>query len=166
MPVWRAMNLPFSIASQATSHTNLMTALSALLFICGCGTSLPEVAPVRGIVEFNGKPLSGFQHAAVVFTPAGGLPAKGVISPTDGSFTLSTYSPGDGARIGPHQVTVSATVEDRNSQTEEKYPGIRFIIPEKLNDRDRSGLTYDVKRGENLIRIQIRSDGTGTVVAE
>jgi len=110
--------------------------------------------------------LSGFQHAAVVFTPAGGLPAKGIVSAADGSFQLSTYAPGDGARIGPHRVTVSATVEDRNDQTEDKYPGIRFIIPEKLNDRDRSGLTYDVKAGENALRIQIHSDGTGTIVAE
>jgi hypothetical protein len=137
-----------------------------LMTLAGCGGSLPEVAPVRGVVEFDGKPLSGFDHAAVIFTPAGGMPAKSVVSPADGSFDLSTYATGDGARIGRHSVAVSASVDDRSKHAEDKYPGIRFIIPEKFADRDLSGLTCDVKEGENVVLIRIRSDGTGEVVAE
>jgi hypothetical protein len=132
----------------------------------GCGGDLPEVAPVRGIVEYDGKPLSGFQHAAVSFTPPAGRPATGTISPADGSFELSTYSPGDGARIGRHLVAVSATVDDPTAQTEDKYPGVRSVISDKFASRDTSGLTYDVKPEANLIRIRIQSDGTGTIIEE
>ena len=137
-----------------------------VLLISGCGSDLPEVAPVRGVVEFDGKPLSGFQHAAVAFTPKAGRPAKGVVSPENGMFELTTYSPGDGARIGRHAVAVSATVDDLTAKIENKYPAVRFVIPEKFADRDASGLVYDVKPEGNVIRIQIRSDGTGAIVAE
>jgi hypothetical protein len=136
------------------------------LLISGCGSDLPEVAPVRGVVEFDGKPLSGFQHAAVAFTPQAGRPAKGVVSPENGMFELTTYSPGDGARIGRHAVAVSATVDVPTDEVDNKYPGVRFVIPEKFADRDASGLVYEVKPDGNLIRIQIRSDGTGAIGAE
>jgi hypothetical protein len=137
-----------------------------LLLISGCGVGLPETAPVRGVVTFDGKALSGFQHAAVAFTPAGGRPAKGVISPNDGSFELTTYKSGDGARVGRHTVAVSATVDEPNSKADDRYPGVRFVIPEKFSDRDTSGLVYEVNTRSNVVEIQLRSNGTGTIVAQ
>lgn len=134
--------------------------------IAGCGDNSPELAPVRGIVEFDGKPIAGFQHAAVAFTPQGGRPAKGTVSSSDGSFELSTYSSGDGARIGTHAVVVSATVDDPSATAEDKYPGVRSVIPEKFANRDTSGLACEVEPGGNFVRIQIRSDGTGAIVKE
>jgi hypothetical protein len=141
-------------------------AASTALLIVGCGGRLPETAPVHGVVSVNGKPISGFDNAAVAFTPTGGRPAKGVISKGDGSFNLSTYKSGDGARLGRHTVAVSATVNDPSTKTEEKYPGVRFVIPEKFCNGDTSGLTYDVKSGSNGIEIQLHSNGTGTIVEQ
>ena len=137
----------------------------SLLAMSGCGGA-PELAPVRGIVEFDGKPIAGFQNAAVAFTPSGGRPAKGPISLDDGSFELSTYSSGDGARIGAHTVAVSATVDDPSATAEDKYPGVRSVIPEEFANRDTSGLACEVEPGGNFVRIQIRSDGTGAIVKE
>jgi hypothetical protein len=137
-----------------------------LLLVSGCGGGLPETAPVRGVVTFDGKPLSGFQHAAVAFTPSAGRPAKGVISLNDGSFELSTYKSGDGARVGRHTVAVSATVDEPNSKTDDRYPGVRFVIPEKFADRDTAGLVYEVNTRSNVVEIQLRSNGTGTIVAQ
>lgn len=137
-----------------------------LMAAAGCGSDLPEVAPVRGVVEFDGKPLAGFQHGGVIFTPHGGRPGKGVISPEDGTFELTTYSAGDGARIGEHAVAVSATVDDATRTIEGRYSGVRFVIPEKFADRDDSGLTCEVMPKVNQIRIQIRSDGTGTITKD
>jgi hypothetical protein len=138
----------------------------AVLFCVGCGGNLPEVAPLSGVVEYNGKPLSGFDNAAVEFTPAGGRPAKGIVSKGDGLFQLTTYTSGDGARLGNHQVAVSATVNDPHANTEDKYPGVRSVIPEEFANRDRSGLTCEVEPGGNFVRIKIQSDGTGVVVKE
>jgi hypothetical protein len=137
-----------------------------LVMMVGCSDNLPNVAPVRGVVEFDGKPLSGFQHAAVAFTPKGGRPAKGTISLKDGSFELSTYAPGDGARIGHHTVAVSATVDEPSAHSTDKYQGVRSVIPERFANRDTSGLTYEVKPKSNFVRIRIRTDGTGAIVAE
>jgi hypothetical protein len=137
-----------------------------LLFTSGCGGDVPETAPVRGTVTVDGKPISGFKNAAVAFTPSAGRAAKSVISSKDGSFELSTYKSGDGARLGQHSVAVSATVDDRTAQSEERYAGVRFVIPEKFSKGDTSGLTYEVKPGDNSIKIELRSDGTGSIVAQ
>jgi hypothetical protein len=137
-----------------------------LLLISGCGSGLPETAPVCGVVTFDGKALSGFQHAAVAFTPTGGRPAKAIISPNDGSFQLSTYKSGDGARLGRHTVSVSATVEEPISKADDRYPGVRSVIPEKFANRDTSGLVYEVNTRTNVVEIQLRSNGTGTIVAQ
>jgi hypothetical protein len=132
----------------------------------GCGGELPEVAPVRGVVTFDGQPLPKFKNAAVIFTPQQGRTAKSIIAPADGSFELTTYETGDGARIGTHSVSVSATVDDATVKTEKGYPGIRHVLPQKFADRDTSGLTFDVKPGSNVVEIQLRSNGASAVVAK
>lgn len=139
--------------------------LGQVALVCGCSERLPETAPVHGVVTYDGKPLSGFKNAAVHFTPAAGRPAKSVISPNDGSFELYTYKSGDGARLGRHLVAVSATVDDP-SDKDERYPGVRFIIPDKFANRDISGLEFDVKPSGNAIEIQLHSNGTGKIVAQ
>jgi hypothetical protein len=133
------------------------------VLVAGCGSGHPETAPVRGVITFDGKPLPAFKNAAVIFTPKQGRAGKSVISPADGSFELTTYQTGDGARLGAHAVAVSATVDDPAVKTEKAYPGVRSVIPQKFADRDTSGLTIDVKPGSNVIEIQLRSDGTGAI---
>ena len=133
--------------------------------LAGCGKSIPDTAPVRGVVEIDGKGLSGFDNAAVLFTPRGGRMARGVVEP-DGSFELSTYGRGDGAIVGPAHVTVSATVDDPSAKNMERGVGVRWIIPERFSDED-SGLSCEVLPGtENFFRIELRSDGTGAVLRQ
>lgn len=133
----------------------------------GCNGDRPETAPVSGIVEYDGQPISGFERGAVTFTPRGGPMAKGTIDPSDGSFRLTTYRDGDGALIGPARVAVSATVDDPRATADDKYPGVRWVIPEKFADRDQSGLTCEVVADEqNVFRIKLSSNGDGTVEVE
>jgi len=68
---------------------------------CGSGHEL-ETAEVQGVVTFDGKPV---QQGSVTFVPERGRGATGSIN-ADGSYTVTTYHPGDGALIGPHTVTV------------------------------------------------------------
>src|SRR5689334_20558006 len=95
---------------------NSSIALIALTLV-GCGGTGPELAKVRGRVEFDGKSLPKFENAAVVFTPPGGRLAKGVIE-TDGTFELSTYQSGDGAAVGNAKVTVTAAVKDKTPESD------------------------------------------------
>jgi hypothetical protein len=77
----------------------------ALLSGCGAAT----MAPVKGRVLFNGKPVP---DAALTFSPLGaegqketGKPGTGYTD-ENGNFELSTFKNYDGALIGSHSVSV------------------------------------------------------------
>jgi hypothetical protein len=82
--------------------------LISLLVIAGCvGTSNEpmfsgKTIPVKGTVTYKGKPL---KRGVVRFEPDAGREAEGTIGP-DGTFTLTTFQPGDGAIPGAHRVAV------------------------------------------------------------
>ncbi|EAQ77745.1 hypothetical protein DSM3645_25287 [Blastopirellula marina DSM 3645] len=67
------------------------------------------MAPVTGKVMYQGQPVTA---GTIMFTPIGsgemtpGKPAGGKIQ-EDGTFSLMSYNPGDGAKIGPCRVTFS-----------------------------------------------------------
>ena len=91
-----------------------MVVTIALVVVPGCARE--GLAPVKGRVIFNGKPV---KEAQVTFSPvprsAGdkepGKAATGFTN-ADGAFVLSTYKAYDGALIGPHHVTIS--LDDTN----------------------------------------------------
>src|SRR6478752_10675518 len=61
-------------------------------------------APVSGKVTYRGKAVP---TGTVMFVPSEGPAATGEIG-SDGSYKLTTFSPGDGAVIGTHKVTITA----------------------------------------------------------
>ena len=76
------------------------------------------------------------------------------------------FTDGDGAVVGPGKPAVTATVDDATPQTEDEYPGVRWVIPHKFGDGDPSGLVYGVKADvENFTTIRLTSEGKGEVVA-
>lgn len=159
----------FTRGHDERNATALLVASALAAFVCGsgCGSDLPSMAPVRGVVEFDGKPLTDFDNAGVTFTPRGGRLADGTISPQDGSFRLSTYKKGDGAIVGPAAVSVSATVDDSNAPELDRYHGVRWQIPVKFGHRDTSELNCEVVAGKvNFFRIKLAADGTGEIIAE
>ncbi len=82
------------------------------MVLYGCRPSYKlDVAPVSGTVRCNGRVVT---EGYVLFTPipkpgadrsSSGKSAYGNISP-DGTYTLTTYDPADGALIGSHEVRV------------------------------------------------------------
>ncbi len=78
-----------------------------LIPLSGCGA--PTLAPVKGQVVFNGKPVA---DASLTFSPLGaegqketGKPGTGYTD-ENGQFVLSTFKNYDGALIGSHSVSV------------------------------------------------------------
>jgi hypothetical protein len=141
--------------------TRVLALLWLVLFIgAGCGRSgeLPTVK-AGGVVKVDDQPLA---NANVIFTPATGRAATGQTA-ADGTFTLSTYRPGDGAIIGHHHVTVIAR-ETGDGQTDRPgAPGIELpgksLIPEKYGNTGTSGLEFDVtESGENTFQILLTSE--------
>ena len=115
--------------------------------VAGCGSDRLPVAPVTGKVFYQGKPL---EFGSVMFQPDKGPAGRGTIQP-DGSFTLSTYSEGDGAVIGQHKVRIASFASQRPDHMAAPAdaphePGVGHSqIPRKYSNLDTSGLRVEVK---------------------
>ena len=84
----------------------LMIALTAIIVGCGESENV-EVFPARGIVKFDGKPMTG--GGAISLVPVvsqNGKNAGGIIN-ADGTFVLTTYEDGDGAMTGSFRVIIN-----------------------------------------------------------
>jgi uncharacterized GH25 family protein len=121
-----------------TIRLSVFTAGLVLVLLPGCGG--PAMAPVKGKVTFNGKPV---KEAQITFSPAGaegqketGKPGTG-FTDEEGNFVLSTFKNYDGAIVGNHSVLV--VLDDTN--------------PAKCK-RNKT-LTLEVKPGQNEFTIEM-----------
>jgi hypothetical protein len=124
------------------SLSYLLVAATALALHPGCAP--PTIAPVRGRVTCNGKPVP---DAALIFSPipknandkeSGKAAAAG--TDADGYFTLSTFKEGDGGLIGRHRVSITI---DENS---------------KLPCRSKV-MEIEIKPGDNEVNIELDPKG-------
>lgn len=145
-----------------------LTALIGLLAGCGDGGRLGRVS---GTVTVDGKPVT---QGTIMFVPADGKAAIGAIGP-DGRFTLTTYSDGDGALVGPHKVTILSTIVGGSSFAPASIddevamangaggnrilvPGkVTWIVPERFSQISTSELTSTVKSGSQTIDFDVPS---------
>ncbi|MHC2068231.1 hypothetical protein ACYFX5_12205 [Bremerella sp. T1] len=131
--------------------------LGVVLLSVGCsGGNGLETAPAEGVVTYNGKPLP---YGRVSFRPEAGSPATGEIQ-DDGTFTLSTYGTGDGAIVGTHQVSISATERDAGLEGEinpnAELPVSKSVIPKKYSSFSTSELTVEVvASGPNQFTLEL-----------
>ncbi len=126
--------------------------------VLGCNKSPYELAQVVGTVTIDGQPLTA---GSIMFSPNArdsnvnsGKPAFGRIQ-SDGSYSLTTYSDGDGAIAGSHWVTIFSPAKDSTGMTDVS------TTSSKLPDFDRITVptgTFDVAADkENRIDIQLTS---------
>ena len=88
--------------------------VSAALLLSGCGDGVdrPETVPVSGKVLLDGEPLGG--ALVTMVSDTGGRPAI-TRSRDDGTFTMTTFVPGDGVIPGRYKITVSKDSETQNT---------------------------------------------------
>jgi hypothetical protein len=103
----------------------------------GCGRSTLEVAPVRGKVLLDNRPLT---KGGVVTLPLAGRGAHGTIQP-DGTFELTTYHNGDGALLGQHKVAVAAYEGEELGPEADRG---KLLVPKHYTSPESSGLTIKV----------------------
>jgi hypothetical protein len=92
-----------------------LTCVAALLATLGCGGGGEfEVAPVRGVVTVDGKPLAGGRLMFAPVASAGLKAGKTGFADiqADGTYAVSTYGSEDGAVVADHWVTVLSTGSD------------------------------------------------------
>jgi hypothetical protein len=130
----------------------LAAAAATLALACGCGSDRLPTAVVNGKITYKNKPVP---NGSILFSPEKGPSATGDIKP-DGSYTLTTYRAGDGAVLGKHTVTIAA-FEDTSNKLPEERPGLpTAIIPAKYESAATSGLSADVKAGENTVNFDLK----------
>lgn len=130
-----------------------LSSLAALLFALGCGGSGDfVVAPVRGVVTVDGKPLAG---GRLMFAPV----AKGSIKAgktgfadiqTDGTYAVSTYGSEDGAVVADHWVTVLSTGSD--SATAQLRGAARVTYPTRQTIRSGEENIVDLQLDAAMIK--------------
>jgi hypothetical protein len=115
-----------------------------LISLCvGCGPKRPAMAPVKGKVLLDGRPLNIGNVGTI---PSAGRGAHGDIQP-DGTFELYTYSKNDGAMLGKHKVGVVAY--DSSGPKGPESPYGKLLVPRRYMNPETSGFTIDVQPGGN-----------------
>ncbi len=114
----------------------------------GCRDGRPTVVKVSGRVLIDDKPLT---TGVVRVVPADAAPASGEIRP-DGTFTLSTFRPGDGCVPGEHPVAVVAIKTLSSS-------AIQFFVPKKYVDHVTSGKTVNITGPTKDLEIKLSWEG-------
>lgn len=131
------------------STVSIAVAAALLLSTAGCGPTGKRIAtaPVQGKITYKGSPVT---TGTVMFVPtSGGPPATGEIQP-DGTYSLKTYDPGDGAVLGNH--TVAVTAMDLPAGTpEDPVAAPTMLVPAEFGNPSTSGLTAEVAEGDNAL---------------
>lgn len=134
-------------------------ALAALFLaaagLVGCSDGRPKTAPVKGTVTYAGKPVD---KGSISFIPDGLPVATGELGP-GGAYTLTTFKKGDGAVLGRHKVVITAFQESADPvEASAKLPPP--LIPLKYMNLMTSGLTAEVKDGDNTIDFALPEEPT------
>jgi hypothetical protein len=122
----------------------------------GCAPSNPKTYPVQGRVFFEDE--RNVELGSVEFrldSDSQRTVARGKIAP-DGSFSLSTFEPGDGALPGKYKVIVQQMVIAEGFKKGHQH-GPR--VPSRYAEYGNSGLTAEVKpESKNVIEIKLKKD--------
>jgi hypothetical protein len=132
--------------------------------VAGC-SDRPKLAKVKGTVTLDGKPLAA---GSVTFEAKGVRSATGKI--INGEIVeVTTYDTGDGAPVGSHRIAVSATADagaavvanpgESSKVPKSEYMSGKSLIPTAYNDPGTSGLTAEIKSGENTVELKLLSSG-------
>jgi hypothetical protein len=129
------------------------------LLMGGCDRSGLNLAPVSGVVTYNGAPV---EKAGVIFMPESGPPAMGTTD-AEGEFTLRTANR-PGALVGNHRVSISKTETTATQIPGERLPryGTKYHLPEKYASPSTSELTATVSDDDNSFRFELTGKISGS----
>jgi hypothetical protein len=141
---------------------------SGLFWAAGCGydDGIGKRFHVSGKVTYNGQPLKLGTVNFLPEDPNTARPAAGEIH-EDGSFTLTTQTPGDGAMGGKYKVSISAYDVDKSKVGSPTQGGSadqvavsqaqgKSLIPIKFTGTDSSGLTATVGPGSTSFTFDLK----------
>ena len=145
-------------------YFSLALLLVPILVGCnGAGSNQRETAPVRVTLTLDGKPLADASIAFVASKDP--VPASGKTD-ANGVAEMMTYSTGDGAVLGTHNVMViknelsgKEAAEQDSAAYDPNATGmkVKALIPVKYNNPGTSGFTAEVKKEKNEFSFELKS---------
>jgi hypothetical protein len=128
---------------------------SLCVLASACGQSGPAMGRVSGTVTYQGKPVTA-GTVSFISTDTTRPNANGKIG-ADGSYTLQTTEPGDGAQVGDYKIVVSGKNPD---ELNNPLPGapikVKSALPSKYENPDTSELKATVAPGSQTIPIELK----------
>src|SRR4051794_37410421 len=123
--------------------------IAVLACLLGCGGG--KTARVSGRVKWkDGSDVSVLAGYSLTFEAEGGKTSAVGELDRDGTFKLSTFGANDGAMPGKYRVAINAP----NNPDPDKPP-TRSKLPAKYANLETSGLTAEVKPGQNNIELEL-----------
>lgn len=131
--------------------------LACLVCALGCGGNdgSAPTGEVKGVLTYQGKPVP---NVNVTFTPTQGRPGTGTTN-ANGEFSITTFTPDDGAVPGSHKVTVtSSEVAPMPGTPEaEKAANAPPPFPPKYSDPAQTDLTATIEQGKvNEVKLDMK----------
>lgn len=142
---------------RTTDLLRLAAVAAAVGAVAGCGSGRPPTYPAAGTVTAGGKPARG---AVVTLIPADARKPPLTSYPrgevgADGRYTLTTFSPGDGAPAGAYKVTlrwpVASAGKEKALALAQGEGGAADRLKGKHADPKASPWAVTIKPGDNTL---------------
>ncbi len=158
--------------ARRVSHLLCLLVIAQFSLGCGGGQEGPPVAPVKGVVTVDGKPVEG---ATVSFTVKDFSRFSTGVTNEKGEYSLTTMNTNDGAVVGENSVAIRQALKDsagmapvmdleamKTGKTDQKGPSKPVdlkkvqqnptaVVPAKYGDPDKSNLKRTVVAGEKNV---------------
>jgi hypothetical protein len=130
----------------------------------GCDRNL-SVAPVSGVIIWEGKPLAGASITTQPIAQAGSQnPGPGSFGHTDeqGRFELELVKPTvKGAIIGEHRVMISRAADaDAANQPRRSADGVEYWTDDPNSNRQPAGINWPARYTDGSLRLHVPPEGT------
>jgi hypothetical protein len=139
------------------SIPGLIPCVALFLSLAGCGSGSVTAYPVKGKITLDGKTMKG--GGSIAFLPFGtqqGKAAGGEIA-EDGTFQLTTYTPGDGSMVGEFRVIILQSADREPQATPDGKAAPKLVATVKPDER--IPLIYgDAQQSPLKAKVEARSD--------
>ncbi len=138
---------PHAGARQLAGLLVIVCAMLCTLISGGCSSA--GYYPVQGkVLDQTGQPIAGLEGSQIVFTLVDGATSSVGEIGNDGSFTIFTDKPGDGAPPGEYQVHIARRYLDP------EHPAPQ-VIDSKYEKPETSGLEATVEPKRNNFEFKV-----------
>lgn len=143
---------------QFQSLITICLAIALLPSLAGCNSDQLPTYPVEGTIRFKDGSFPKFGDIEF-YSDTHRINARGKIN-RDGSFTVGTYEPNDGAVEGPHKIIVlqiSGTYLTAKYNDDIKHDH-GALVNKSYFDYRTTDLKYDIKPRNNPVELIVRKN--------